>query len=517
MFIIYKIFVNGIGDNMSEKEISAENKQQKASEGLTIDKKTVVSIICVLAAVLVFVGILTQVVPGGEYQIDAEGSIIEGTYQEITDYKLPIWKIIASPVLAFTTDNATTGLGIIAILILVGGTFLILDRIDVLKYIMASIVRKFRDKRFLLIAVMVFAGMFLSSTAGILEESLTLVPIAVAVSLAMGWDSFTGLGMSLVSIAFGFTAATFNPFNVITVQKLADLDVFSGLWLRFVIFIAVYVSLTGFLIFYAKKIEKNPKKSAAYESDKLIREKYSMEKCMPVLEKSSVAKATKVFVICLGFVLLGVVASFVLSIAGNKIGNETMSSIGSIASLAAMAVFFPVGGLLAGKASGLKWKKVWKTFGEGVMTILPVLPLIVFILAISYILDAGRIMHTLLFYINNLMSGISPYAAILLMFLFISVLEFFIGSGTAKAFLIVPLMSMLCDLLCVTRQSMVITFCMADGFTNLLYPTSGIMILAIGMVGVSYKKWLRWSWKLFALEGAISVAFMLLAVAINYN
>ena len=78
-------------------------------------------------------------------------------------------------------------------------------------------------------------------------------------------------------------------------------------------------------------------------------------------------------------------------------------------------------------------------------------------------------------------------------------------------------MSMLCDLLGVTRQSMVITFCMADGFTNLLYPTSGIMILAIGMVGVSYKKWLRWSWKLFALEGVIAVAFMLLAVAINYN
>lgn len=502
---------------MSGKEVSSESKATKSSEGLSIDKKTVISILGVLAAVLVFVGILTQVIPCGEYQFNADGSIIDGTYAQISDFKLPVWKIIASPVLAFTTDNATTGLGIIAILILVGGTFLILDRIDVLKYIMASIVKKFRDKRYLLIAVMVFAGMFLSSTAGILEESLTLVPIAVAVALAMGWDSFTGLGMSLVSIAFGFTAATFNPFNVITVQKLADLEVFSGLWLRLLIFLAVYVSLTAFLILYAKKIEKNPTKSIAYESDKLIREKYSMEKCMPVLENKNVGKATKVFVICLGMVLVGIVASFVLSIAGNKIGNETMSSIGSVASLGAMAVFFPVGGLLAGSASGLHGKKLWKTFGEGVMTILPVLPLIIFILAISYILDAGKIMHTLLFYIDSLMTGISPYVAILLMFVFVAVLEFFVGSGTAKAFLIVPLMSMLCDLLGVTRQSMVVTFCMADGFTNLLYPTSGIMILAIGMVGVSYRKWLKWSWKLFALEGAISVGFMLLAVAINYN
>jgi len=104
---------------MAGKEVSSETKPQKSSEGLSIDKKTVASILCVLAAVLVFVGILTQVVPGGEYQIDADGSIIDGTYAEIPDYKLPVWKIIASPILAFTSDNAATGLGIIAILILV--------------------------------------------------------------------------------------------------------------------------------------------------------------------------------------------------------------------------------------------------------------------------------------------------------------------------------------------------------------------------------------------------------------
>ena len=491
--------------------------KEKYNDGLAIDKNTIKSILGVLLGVLVLVGVLTQVVPAGEFALDETGAIIDGTYTPVEDYKIPIWKILASPVMAFTSDNAATGLAILAILILVGGTFLILDRINVLRYIMASIVKKFSHRRYLLIGVMVFAGMFMSSTAGILEESLTLVPIAVAVALAMGWDSFVGLGMSLVSIAFGFTAATFNPFNVITVQKLAGLEAFSGLWLRVVIFAVVFVSLTAYLIFYAKKIEKNPAKSIAYESDKLIREKYSMEKCMPVLDDSKVKKATKVFAVCLCMVLAGIGASFVLSILGNNLGNETLSSIGGVASLGAMAVFFPLGGLLAGKTSGLKGKSLWKTFGEGVMTILPALPLIIFVLAISYILDEGKIMHTLLYFINNLMSGISPFAAILLMFGFIALLEFFVGSGTAKAFLIVPLISMLCDLLGVTRQSMVITFCMADGFTNLLYPTSGIMILAIGMVGVSYKKWLKWSWKLFVLEGIIAVGFMMLAVAINYR
>ena len=181
-----------------------------------------------------------------------------------------------------------------------------------------------------------------------------------------------------------------------------------------------------------------------------------------------------------------------------------------------MAVFFPVGGLLAGRVSGLRGKKLFAAFGEGVKTILPVLPLIVFILATTYILNEGMIMHTILYRLSSAMQGVSAYGVILLMFLFIALLEFFIGSGTAKAFLIVPLMAILCDLLRLTKQSVVITFCFADGFTNLLYPTSGLMILAIGMVGVSYKNWLKWSAKLFLLEGAVSVAFMLLAVTIGY-
>lgn len=494
-----------------------QTKDKKQSEGLQIDKKTVLSILAVLLGVMILVGILTRVVPAGQYQVDAEGSIIDGTYQALEDYKMPIWKIIASPVLSFTGSNASTGLMIMAIIILVGGTFLILDRIGVLKYIMVTIVNKFRDRRYMLICVMVFACMFLSSTAGVLEESLTLVPIAVAVSLAMGWDSLVGIGMSFVAVAFGFTAATFNPFNVVTVQKLAGLEVFSGLWLRLIIFAVVYLALTLYLIFYAKKIEKDPKRSVAYESDKQIRDKYSIKDSAYVLEDPKIRNATRAFVMFMAFVLVGIVASFVLSYAGNYLNNSVMSDIGSVASLGCMAVFFPVGGIVAGHKSGLRRKELWRAFGEGIKTTLPIIPLIVFILAITYILDEGRIMHTLLYFIDSVMTGVSPYWAILLMFVFIAILEFFIGSGTAKAFLVVPLMSLLCDLLGVTRQSMVITFCMADGFTNLLYPTSGLMILAIGMVGVSYKKWLKWSWKLFVVLGILSVGFMLMAVAINYN
>ncbi len=479
------------------------NQTEKKQEGLAINKKTVIMICVILAAVMAFAGVLTQVLPRGVYETDANGTIINGTYTEIED-KLPIWKIILSPILVFGTETALTGVGIILIITLIGGTFLILDKCSVLKYIMAVIIRKFGDKKYLLMNLMILACMFLSSTAGILEESVTLVPIAVAISLALGWDSFVGLGMSLIAVAFGFTAATFNPFNVATVQRMAEIPVFSGTLFRILVFIVVYAVLAGFLTVYAKKIEKNPQKSLCYETDLALREKYSLDDSMAVLSDPKIKKASKAFLICLSCVIITIITDFITGAEGGI-------------SLPGMAILFFTGGMLAGKFSGMKGKELAKSFGEGIKTIAPIVPIIVIILSITYILDQGNIIPTILNFVYNLISGVSPYAAILMLFLFIVILEFFVGSGTAKAFLVMPIVLPLADMVNVTRQSVTLAFCLGDGFTNLLYPTSGIMIVAIGLVNISYGKWLKFSWKLFALEGIVSVALMLIAIAINYS
>ena len=478
---------------------NTENKQS----GLSINKKTVAVICIFLVAIMAFAGMLTQVLPRGMYETNPDGTIINGTYTEIED-KLPIWKIALAPILVFGTETALTGVGIILIITLIGGTFLILDKCNVLKYIMATIINKFGSKKYILLNVMIFACMFLSSTAGILEESVTLVPIAVAISLALGWDSFVGLGMSLIAVAFGFTAATFNPFNVATVQRMANIPVFSGLGFRIITFAAVYAVLAGFMTVYAKMIEKNPQKSLCYETDIALREKFNLDDSMAVLSDAKIQKASKAFIGCLIGVLICIVLDFVLGTEGGI-------------SLPGMALLFTIGGLLAGHFAGFSGKQLAKSFGEGIKTIAPIVPIIVIILSITYILDQGNIIPTILNFVYNVLQGVSPYAAILLLFVFIVVLEFFVGSGTAKAFLIMPIVLPLADMVNVTRQSVTLAFCLGDGFTNLLYPTSGIMIVAIGLVNISYGKWLKFSWKLFALEGIVSVALMLIAVAINYS
>ncbi|MCH5199028.1 MAG: YfcC family protein [Oscillospiraceae bacterium] len=490
-------------------------EEKKSRDGIHIDKKTIIGITALLLAVWIAAGALTHIIPRGEYStfIDSESGkaaiTTESEYSSLEDYTMPIWKIIAAPVMVFvdseTRDTGLTGMLIIAFIVLMGGTFLLLDRAGVLKYLVAVIIKRFSSKKYLLMAVIVFFFMLLASTAGILEESVTLVPISVAVALALGWDSLVGLGMSLIAVAFGFTAATFNPFNVMTVQKLAgDIEVFSGLWLRLIVFALVYAVLMLFLIVYAKRIEKNPKKSLAYESDKAIRDKYDVSDLEGILGNEKCKKASAAFAGCLGMALVCIMLDVVLGLGGTL-------------SMGGIAVFFVSGGLIAAYLSGLRGRMLLSGFGEGIKSIAPALPLIVIVIAIAYILNTGKIMHTILFYIHSVLQNVSPFGAVLLIFVFIALLEFFIGSGTAKAFLVMPLVIPLAHLIGISSNTVALTFAMADGFTNLLYPTSGIMIIAIGLIGVSYAKWLKFSWKLFVLEGIVAVAVMFFAVAVGYH
>ena len=173
-------------------------EEKKNNEGLQINKKTVVGITAVLLAVWILAGVLTQIVPRGRFTtaMDPETGREEITsysvYQPVEDYRMPLWRIIAAPVMVFvdadTRETGMTGILIVAFIVLMGGTFLLLDRAGVLRYIVAAAIKRFSRKKYLLLSLLVLFFMALASTAGILEESVTLVPITVAVSLALGWD-----------------------------------------------------------------------------------------------------------------------------------------------------------------------------------------------------------------------------------------------------------------------------------------------------------------------------------------
>lgn len=504
---------------MNTENKKKKNSSKKKNVALQINKKTLISITVLLVGIMLFAGLLTQIIPTGVYNTRDDGSIIDGTYHEITkeeaDYSF--WRVFIAPIetFIFSTSDAVTGLAIIVFIIVIGGTFLVLDNSGVLKYIMTTIVSRYEKKKYILLAVMIFACMALSSVAGILEESVTLVPLAAAISLSLGWDSLVGLGFSLIAVAFGYSAATFNPFNIGIVQSMANLQMFSGLTFRIFVFLGIYATLTAFLITYAKKIEKDPKKSIVYESDLELRKRLLNENdTKEALANPNLSKATRAFVSAIIGVLVITVVCF---ISQKFIKNSSLSDIISYLPMVSMAILFAIGGLRAGHIAGIRGKELAKGFKDGAMAVMPCAPLIIFIISITYILKQGKIIHTILYYIYNFLQDFGPYTSIILIFAVICIFEFFIGSGTAKAFLLMPLLIPLVDMLNIERQSLVLTFCLSDGLCNILFPTSGIMIIAIGILNIPYSKYMRFTWKLFVLEFLVSIILILFAIFVGYH
>lgn len=493
-------------------------KDKEINVGIKIEKKTIIGITVLLIGIMIFAGILTQVVPTGVYDVDADGAIINGTYHEIAreDVGYSFWRVFISPIEAFVyaTGDAMTGVIIILVITLIGGTFLILDKSGVLKYIMTVVVSRFSGKKYKLLAIMIFVCMALSSFAGILEESVTLVPLAVAISLSLGWDSLVGVGFSLIAVAFGYSAATFNPFNVGIVQSMADLPMFSGVLFRVFVFAVVYVILAGFFISYAKRVEKNPESSLCYESDLKLRDRFlNEEETKKALENPNLPEAAKAFI----YALLAVLGITVVCLITNIIvDNATISDILGYMPLASMAILFTVGGLRAGHISGIRGKNLLRSFGVGAKTILPVAPIIIFIISVTYILKSGKIIDTLLYWVYNMLDGVNPYVSIIIIFFVICIFEFFIGSGSAKAFLLMPILLPLVDMVGIGRQNLIVAFCISDGFCNVLFPTNGLLMIALGIINMSFVKYIRATWKLFAMEFLGAMGIMLLATAIGY-
>lgn len=473
--------------------------------GIQISKKSFFASVIILFILMIAAGILTKLIPAGSYSriiIDGRETIDPNSFVFISDVNFPIYRWFTAPIEVLWSADALTVIVIIFFILFIGATFAILDKSGILKYIMNSIVIRFESDKYKLLAILTLFFMLFGSIFGIFEELVALVPISITLAYSMGWDSLVGLGMSALASGFGFAAAIFNPFTIGVAQKLAGLPAFSGIIFRLLIFGIIYSCLIIFLIRYAKKIEKNPKLSMVYEEDKLHKMKYKKEEIE--IDNPKLKKAVRVFI---GFLIL-IVA---LILAGFFI--DGLSDI----SLPLVAILFLIGGLTSGKISKYREKGILKDLLQGLLGIAPAVLLILMAMSVKLIINNGGTMDTILYYASAKISSLSPYMAGFFIYLLVLFLNFFIGSGSAKAFLIIPIITPLTDLVGITRQVAVQAFCFGDGFSNMLYPTNAVLMIALGLTVVSYPKWFKWTIKLQSLVFLITVLLLFAAISFEYG
>ena len=67
-----------------------------------------------------------------------------------------------------------------------------------------------------------------------------------------------------------------------------------------------------------------------------------------------------------------------------------------------------------------------------------------------------------------------------------------------------------------SKQMLVLIYTFADGYTNVLFPTSPVLLISLSMIGVDYFKWVRKSVPLFLLNLALVIGFLALGIAFAY-
>ncbi|MBP7401012.1 MAG: YfcC family protein [Clostridia bacterium] len=472
--------------------------------GLRIGRRTFLVTATVLLAVLVLAGWLTLALPRGAYDrvlTDGREAVVPGSYHVTPGDRLPVWRWFTAPVEVLGSDDAAPVLMIIAFVLLIGGTFQILEQSGVLRAAMGAVVARFSRRRYLLLALTSLVCMLLGSAMGLFEETVTLVPFSIALAVSLGWDRLVGVGMSVLAVGCGFAAGTVNPFTIGVAQRLAGLPAFSGILLRVGVFAAVYALLILFLLRYAKRVEADPSVSLLrYGSAAAPAPTAEADADVPVARKGAFLP----FATALGLIFLFLLVS------------SFTDGLGDFA-LPVMAVLMTAGGILSGYRAGMPGRRVWGTFARGTAALAPGALLILLAMGAKQTLTAGGVMDTVLHEAYLRIEGTGPYVSVLLMYLFILVLELFVGSSTAKAFLVMPLLVPLADLLGVTRQTVVQAFAFGDGFVNMAYPTNAVLLITLGIAGIPFSVWFRWTWILQAALAGLACLVLALCVAIGYG
>ncbi len=465
---------------------------EKKKVSIDISVRSFITAVAVIFGLMVLSYILTLIVPSGEYAriIDEAGNTLidtEAGYSPV-DGGIPFWKWILSPFLVLGAKGSGTLIAIIIFLLVIGGAFTALDKSGILNYMLEGIAHRYGAKRYRLMTVVTLIFMGLGALVGSFEEVVPLVPIVVALSVSIGWDALTGMAMSLLAVGCGFASGVLNPFTVGVAQSLAGLPMFSGIWLRALSFILIYPLLLFFIRSHAKKIERPLSETAAaldfHKDDKLSRALMSF------------------------FIIVGIGILFILcSTFIRALQDYTMIAV---------ALMFLIAGIVSPILAGMKITDLLRNFIKGVTSIFPAVLMILMAASIRYTLEEAKILDTILHSAVGVADDLPKWAVILFIYLIVLGMNFFIGSGSAKAFMLIPLIVPLAQIFGISSQLCIVAFAFGDGFSNVIYPTNAALLIGLGLADINYAKWFRWTVKFQLANLALTSAILLLGLAVGY-
>lgn len=446
-----------------------------------------------LFGMIVFALLLTYVLPAGEYEriIDEHGrmQVVPGTFQETPGQAL------LSPLTVFTAvpRGLAAAAEIIFFIFIIGGTFAVLRETGAIDAALGAALRRLGHRPLLLIIGGVALFMAGSSTIGMAEEYLPFVPVLVALAIALGYDALTGVAIMAVGYSIGYGIATINPFTVLIAQDIADLQPASGLGFRLVL-TALFVPIGVHHVWrYATRV-------AADRSNSLVAD------IKPPPAAATLAEAA------LGttqrFALAAVIVALIVLIYGLTRLDWYLTE---------MSALFLVLAVVLAAVARIAPDRAAVAFGNGAAELTMTALLIGFARAIQVVLDDGGVIDTIVHGLAVPLESLGPSFGAVGMLIVQALTNFFIPSGSGQAYVTMPIMAPLADVVGLSRQISVLAFQFGDGFTNIVIPTNPVLIGILAIANVPYGRWLRFVVPFLIKAYAAAAIALVVAVWIGYQ
>ena len=431
----------------------------------------------IIFAMILLSALLTWFVPGGEYVKGEEGTL---SYRDVESVP-QLFGVFTALYHGFVKQS-----GIIIFILIVGGSFWLLNSTGAISVGIGRFIRSVgRYHKVVLVAITLLFSLA-GAIFGMSEETIPFVGIVVPLVVSMGYDAFLGMLIVYVAANVGFSSAFLNPFTVGIAQEMAELPLFSGMEYRLFCWAILTLLLILFVLFYAKSVYKAPQAAAEQQTFAAPQPTSAPHPTAAPQAPAELQPCPQQMSAAQKIILLILFATIVLLVVGVTLWGWYMAEISGL--FLAMGI---VSGIVAGYDSG----RISSEMIAGAKDILSSALVVGLASGIIVILQEGRIIDSILNSLQAALNNAGGEWSLSAMYGIQALINTIIPSATAKAAITIPIMAPFSDMVGVSRQAMVLAFQFGDGFTNMITPTSGVLIASLSMARITYSEWVRKIWR----------------------
>lgn len=446
-----------------------------------------------LLAMMVAALVATWLVPQGSFDTELTEAgrqvVVPGTFQLAEErIRLSPWELFRAIPRAFADAQ-----NIIFFLFIIGGVLAVIRATGAIDALFGGLLGLFGTRPGALIFSVVFVFALASSAMGSSAEYIPFVLILVALCRAMGMDSMVAVGTIVAGYGVGYGVAAFNPYTVVVAQGIAGLPTYSGWPVRLGLLLP-FVLVAGHHVWsYSRRVRADPSASLVGDIDP------------PDLGEAP--EAYPPMTLARFAILASFVAALGIAVWGIARWGWYLTELGAA---------FLIVGLVAAAIGGIAPSAAAERFVRGAMDLTETALLVGVARGIALVMEDGQILHTIVHGLSLPLSHLGPLAAVG-MLVIQSLLNFFVPSGSGQAFVTMPLMAPLGDIVGVSRQVSVLAYQFGDGFANIIVPTNAVLMGILGMARIPFDRWFRFCLPLFLKLSALGAIVLVAAVLLGFS